>query len=77
MLAAGGRPASVRLPQGDEVCWVNALWFPDDSANCPRIGRSRPARVTPTAELYRSLNCGVETQQGEATGAVGMPNPAS
>ena len=79
MLAAGGPTGmGAGYRKGDEVCLVGAIWQPDPSADCPDDQPISTCEVTPEQKLYAvTLNCGVETPQGEATGTAGMANPAS
>ena len=68
MLAAGGPNAiDEGYRKGDQICWAGAGWQPDDSANCPKDQPVSACTVTPAQQNYTiTLNCGVETSQGEA-----------
>ena len=79
MLAAGGPNAIDRgYRKGDQICWAGAGWQPDASANCPKDQPVSACQVTPAQQNYTvTLNCGVETPQGEAAATAGMANPAS
>ena len=79
MLQADGPTGTdVGYRKGDQICWAGAGWWPDDSANCPKDQPVSACKVTPAQQNYTiTLNCGVETSQGEAAATTGMANPAS
>ncbi len=53
--------------KGDQICLANAIWMPDDSANCPQDQPISACTVTPEQQNYTvTLNCGEELQEGQA-----------
>ncbi len=79
MLAAGGPTGMGEgYRKDDQICLVNAIWFPDEAANCPDDQPISACSVTPEQQLYTvTLNCGVESSTGQATSTTDMANPAS
>jgi putative hemolysin len=73
MLVADGPTGTVAgYRKGDQICLAAAMWQPDESANCPQDQPISACEVTPEQQLYTvTLNCGVETAEGEASTEVG------
>jgi putative hemolysin len=63
MLQADGPTGTSRGYRKDgQICLAGAIWFPDESANCPQDQPISACPVTPEQQLYTlTLNCGVET----------------
>lgn len=61
MLASGGPTGmGVGYRKDDQICLISAIWFPDDSANCPDDQPISACPVTPEQQNYTvTLNCGV------------------
>ncbi len=74
LLAAGGPTgAGLGYRNGDQICRVDAIWHPDDSANCPQDEPVSTCELTPEQQNYTvTLNCGVESASGETAVPVGM-----
>jgi Tol biopolymer transport system component/putative hemolysin len=54
--------------KGDQICLAAAMWEPDESANCPRDQPISACEVKPEQQNYTvTLNCGVETAEGQST----------
>lgn len=62
---ADGPTGTARLYRKDDhICLAGAVWFPDDSANCPDDQPITTCRLTPEQQNYTvTLNCGVEAQK--------------
>jgi Tol biopolymer transport system component len=67
MLAAGGPTGmGAGYRKNDQICMADAIWHPDDSANCPQDQPISSCQVTPEQKLYTvTLTCGVEVPAGE------------
>lgn len=60
--ADGPTGTSMGYRKDDQLCLAGAIWFPDESANCPDDQPISTCTVTPEQQLYTvTLNCGVET----------------
>lgn len=60
--ADGPTGTSMGYRKDDQLCLAGAIWFPDESANCPDDQPISTCAVTPEQQLYTvTLNCGVKT----------------
>jgi putative hemolysin len=57
---ADGPTGTLRLyRKDDQICYASAIWFPDDSANCPDDQPITTCQLTPEQQNYTvTLNCG-------------------
>jgi len=62
MLQAGGPTGTSKGYRKDgQICLAGAIWFPDDSANCPQDQPVTTCQLTPEQQNYTvTLNCGAE-----------------
>ncbi len=75
-VADGPTGTAAGYRQSDQVCLAAAMWAPDESANCPDDQPISACEVAPEQQLYTvTLNCGVETREGETGGEVGLEQP--
>ena len=73
MLVADGPTATSKgYRKGEQLCLAAAMWEPDESANCPKDQPISACQLTPEQQLYTvTLNCGVETAEGQSTTPAG------
>jgi Tol biopolymer transport system component/putative hemolysin len=72
LVADGPTGTAAGYRKGDQICWAAAMWVPDESANCPDDQPISACEVTPEQQNYTvTLNCGVETSEGQAIAEVG------
>jgi putative hemolysin len=71
MLASGGPTGAGKgYRKEDQICLANAIWVPDESANCPDGQPISVCEVEPDQQIYTiTLNCGEEIPEGEANAA--------
>ena len=71
LVADGPTGTAAGYRKDDQICWTSAGWEPDVSANCPKDQPISACPVTPEQQNYTvTLNCGVETQEGQAAAEV-------
>lgn len=61
---ADGPTGTSRLyRKDDQICYAGAIWFSDDSANCPEDQPITTCQLTPEQQNYSvTLNCGLESE---------------
>lgn len=72
LVADGPTGTAAGYRKGDQICLAAAMWEPDESANCPEDQPISACEVKPEQQNYTvTLNCGVETSEGETGAEVG------
>jgi putative hemolysin len=71
-VADGPTGTAAGYRKGDQICLAAAIWHPDNSANCPADQPISACEVKPEQQNYTvTLNCGVQTAEGQAGTEVG------
>jgi Tol biopolymer transport system component len=72
LVADGPTGTAAGYRKGDQICMAAAIWEPDKSANCPEDQPISACQVKPEQQNYTvTLNCGVETPEGQTPAEVG------